>query len=88
MANIEQVRDRLFSLGEPDFQKFSAALIPGEKRMIGVRLPHLRRLAREIAASGQWEEYLHAAPQKYFEEIMLRGMIIGAARIPLEERLC
>ncbi len=54
MANIEQVRDRLFSLGEPDFQKFSAALIPGEKRMIGVRLPHLRRLAREIAASGQW----------------------------------
>lgn len=88
MANIEQVRDRLFSLGEPDFQKFSAALIPGEKRMIGVRLPHLRRLAREIAASGQWEEYLHAAPQQYFEEIMLRGMIIGAARIPLEERLC
>jgi len=87
MELVNQIRERLFALSEPEFQKFSAALIPGEERMLGVRLPALRVLAKEIARSDGWVDYLAAAPRDYFEEIMLRGMIIGAVRISPEERI-
>lgn len=87
MELVNQIRERLFALSEPEFQKFSAALIPGEERMLGVRLPALRALAKEIARSDGWADYLAAAPRDYFEEIMLRGMIIGAVRISPEERI-
>lgn len=87
MELTQQIRERLLALCEPDFQKFSAALIPGETRMLGVRLPLLRTLAKEISKSEDWRAYLSAAPRAYFEEIMLRGMIIGAVRIPADERL-
>lgn len=87
MNQVEEVRNRLCALCEPGFQKFSAALIPGEERMLGVRLPALRALAKELANSEDWKAYLAAAPREYFEEIMLRGMIIGAAKMPVEERL-
>lgn len=87
MELVNQIRERLFALSEPEFQKFSAALIPGEERMLGVRLPALRVLAKEIARSDGWVDYLAAAPRDYFEEIMLRGMIIGAVQISPEERI-
>ena len=87
MEFVRQIRERLFALSEPEFQKFSAALIPGEERMLGVRLPALRALAKEIARSDAWPDYLAAAPRDYFEEIMLRGMIIGAVQISPEERI-
>lgn len=87
MELVNQIRERLFALSEPEFQKFSAALIPGEERMLGVRLPALRALAKEIARSDGWADYLAATPRDYFEEIMLRGMIIGAVRISPEERI-
>ncbi|MDD2956692.1 MAG: DNA alkylation repair protein [Oscillospiraceae bacterium] len=85
---VEEVKTRLVALCEPGFQKFSATLIPGEERMLGVRLPALRALAKELAHGDGWQNYLSAAPRDYFEEIMLRGMIIGAAKMPIEERLC
>ena len=87
MELVNQIRERLFALSEPEFQKFSAALIPGEERMLGVRLPALRALAKEIARSDRWADYLAAAPRDYFEEIMLRGMIIGAIPVSPEERI-
>lgn len=44
-----QLRERIEALAEPEFQKFSASLIPGVNRLLGVRLPVLRNLAREVA---------------------------------------
>lgn len=41
-----KLREKIESLAEPEFQKFSAALIPGVSRLLGVRLPVLRNLAR------------------------------------------
>ena len=61
MEFVNQMRERLFALSEPKFQKFSAALIPGEERMLGVRLPALRALAKEIARSDSWADYLDYA---------------------------
>ena len=82
-----QLRERIEALAEPEFQKFSASLIPGVNRLLGVRLPVLRNLAREVAR-GNWRELLeNPAVDPYAEEVMLDGMLIALARMEPEERL-
>ncbi len=68
----------LVSLADPKYRKFAAGLLPGTQNILGVRLPQLRRLAKEFA-KGDWRSYLAAASDTTFEEIMLQGMVIGYA---------
>ncbi len=56
---------------------FQAALIPGCDNLIGVRIPALRKLAKRVGKNNSnWRQLLEE-PDIYFEETMLRGMIIG-----------
>lgn len=73
----EDIQKRLLAMSETDYQKFSASLIPGVENMLGIRLPELRKLAKELARTD-WE---NAVLQEdiYFEECMLRGMILNYA---------
>lgn len=82
------IRERLESLAEPDFQQFASKLIPNidAGRVLGVRLPKLRKLAKEIV-KGDWRGYLEAAEENSLEEIMLQGMVIGCAKAELWEIL-
>ena len=45
------IRIRLESLAEPDFRAFMAKLTPNvpKEKMLGVRIPKLRKLAKELA---------------------------------------
>jgi 3-methyladenine DNA glycosylase AlkD len=80
------IRERIFELAEEDYQKFSMALLPNIHNIIGVRLPALRNIAKEIA-KGDWRGYLETAESEYLEEIMLQGMVIGYAKTDIEEIL-
>lgn len=80
------LREQLFGLADPRYRDFSASLTPGAGKMIGVRLPQLRAIAREIAR-GEWRGWLAAADNEYFEERMLQGLVIGYARCPTDEKL-
>lgn len=82
-----KLRERIVSLAEPEFRKFSASLVPGASRLLGVRMPVLRELARE-EARRDWRELLDApAEEPYAEEVMLDGMLVGMAGMAPEERL-
>lgn len=67
-------------MSDADYRKFSASLIPasGRGEMLGVRLPLLRAYARELS-KGDWRRELSFSEDRYFEETMLRGMILGYA---------
>lgn len=81
-----ELRGRLRELAEPAYREFALRLIPGKVRMLGVRLPALRALAKQLARAGAWR--LPTEQGAYMEEIMLRGMLIGYARsASLAERL-
>ncbi|MGG3927143.1 DNA alkylation repair protein [Metabacillus fastidiosus] len=84
MKNI--IRKQIFELIDPDYQKFAAALIPNINNILGVRLPELRKIAKKIA-KDDWHTYLETAENKYFEEIMLQGMVIGYVKTNMEEIL-
>ncbi|EON71932.1 hypothetical protein H131_13348 [Lysinibacillus sphaericus OT4b.31] len=53
------VRDQLFALQDRGYQKFSSALIPtiDANTIIGVRIPLLRKLAKEIAKENHYNFY-------------------------------
>ncbi|WP_440111731.1 DNA alkylation repair protein [Paenibacillus sp. QZ-Y1] len=80
------IRTQLLSLAEPGYQKFSAALIPNITNVLGVRLPALRKIAKQLAV-GDWRTYLDTADDEYFEEVMLQAMVIGHVQADLDELL-
>ncbi len=82
----QTIRERIFDRAEEEYKKFQSGLIPGEDRILGVRLPYLRELAKEISKED-WREYLHNAQCEYYEEVMLQGLVIGYAKAPPEEIL-
>ncbi len=82
----QTIRQRIFDRAEEDYKKFQSGLIPGEDRMLGVRLPHLRELAKEIAKED-WRGYLKTAQSDYYEEILLQGLVIGYGKAEPEEIL-
>ena len=80
------LRAELVKLAEPDYQKFSAHLLPPDEHVLGVRLPVLRKIARSLAADKDWQDIFSEREEPYFEEVMLHGMVIGYLRCGLGDR--
>lgn len=72
---INDIRKRLEDLAEGDYQRFSASLLPNIDNVLGVRLPILRKIAKDISNSD-WQGFL-TSDAIYMEETMLQGMVIG-----------
>lgn len=81
-----QIRIELEKHADEKYRKFSAGLLPGVHSILGVRLPELRKMARQLARADWWEN-LHQLSDDTFEEIMLQGMMIGYVNCEPEERL-
>ena len=81
-----EIQNQLLAEADPEYREFSKRLNPGIKNVIGVRLPILRKIAAEIAM-GDFEKVLNSSNDFYYEELMLRGFIIGKAKMPMETRL-
>lgn len=86
MGLNEDIKKQLFEMKDSGYKKFSAALVPGCDNMLGIRLPLLKELAKELA-KGDWRTYLENAADDYFEEKMLQGFVLGFAKADIEEIL-
>ena len=76
---------RLEKEADKNYQKFSSSLLPNINNVLGVRLPILRKLAKEILKENNYKKFLNAKSFKYMEEYMLKGMLIGLLKEPVEE---
>lgn len=79
----QEIKNRLLAVAETKYKEFSESLIPGSRPILGVRIPALRNLAKEIA-KGDWETYLKNACDDTFEEVNLQGFVIGYAKTDIE----
>lgn len=82
---MEDIRKKLFKLQDKKYQEFHSKLCPNVNDIIGVRIPELRKIAKQIAKENP-QEYLQKAPKEYYEERMLQGLIIGYMKASLQER--
>ena len=73
---MDKIRKKLIELSDERYKKFSLSLLPETDNLLGVRLPILRKLAKEIIKCD-YEKFLNSK-EEFFEETMLKGMVIGA----------
>lgn len=71
------IRESLFSLKDEKYKNFHSNLCPGTNNIIGVRVPLVRNLLNELLNKYSFDELYNSIDTLYYEEIMLKGMLIG-----------
>ena len=67
----------LLNLQDVKYKDFHSSLVLNSKyEMIGIRVPIMRDVAKKISKSNI-EEFLEYAKNKYYEEVMIQGLIIS-----------
>lgn len=82
---INEVRKKLFGLQDLNYQKFHSNLCPGVSNIIGVRVPKIRLLVKELLKKD-YKYYLDNIKNKYYEETMIEGLIIATSKMGLNEK--
>lgn len=83
MNDTTKIRKELLALSDNKYKEFSKALIPGCDNLIGVRIPQLRIIAKELSKQDI-TSYLNSNDELYFEEIMLKGLVIGYLKTDID----
>ena len=78
----EIIRAQLFALRDEAYRTFHSALMPTvpPETVIGVRVPALRKLAKQIAGTAQAEVLFPALPHGCYEENKLHAFLIELIR--------
>lgn len=83
MADAKGFRTRLISLADEEYREFSARSIPCNRPFLGVRIPEIRKLVKEIPPED-FADFLNEPPVA-IEEVLARGFLI--ARLSYEKML-
>ena len=87
MTTTENIRKELQALVDAKYKEFHSSLLPEANNILGVRIPQLRIMAKEIIKKEDWRTFVESTDTNYYEETMLQGMIIGLVKMELEERM-
>ena len=77
---MNYIQQRLFTLQDPSYKAFQSKLMPtvNPDKIIGVRMPALRQLSKELAAEPQtMTEFVSDLPHRYYEKDNLHGLLIN-----------
>ena len=77
-----ELQNTLFSMQDLPYRAFSSKLMPtvDPKTVIGVRIPALRRLAKELSKTDYKTEFFNTLPHQYYEENNLHAFLICELR--------
>ena len=81
--NYDEFMKELFSLQDLKFKDFNSKIID-DNNMIGVRTPHLKRIAKVIAR-GDFNTFFKENRHEYFEEKLVHGLILGYLKLDFNE---
>jgi 3-methyladenine DNA glycosylase AlkD len=67
---------------DKQYAAFQAKLTPGVpmESFIGIRVPVLRKFAKEFTKEAECEEFLQQLPHEYYDENMLHGLLISEVK--------
>ena len=75
MDIYQDIRQVLIDNAETCYKNFLIKLIPNCSNILGVRIPFLRKIAKQIC-SNNWQSYIYHNPI-FLEETLLQAIIIG-----------
>lgn len=75
----EKIIEELLEQQDKEYRDFQRKLIPTvpTDRIIGVRTPVLRKMAKEMARQEDTKDFLDTLPHHYFEENQLHALILS-----------
>lgn len=73
---------QLFTLQDIGYRDFHSRLIPNidKAQIIGIRMPILRKFAKNFSKTEEAKRFLHELPHQYYEENNLHMMLITGIR--------
>ena len=76
---MKKITEKILELQDMEYREFTARLIPDidKKRIVGVRLPQLRTLAKEIVREGKGDAVLTELPHYYTDENNLHALVLA-----------
>lgn len=76
---MDLITKMLFDNQDLEYRDFNSKIIPNidKDKIIGVRMPVIRRIAKNIYNEEYIDEFLNDLPHKYQEENILHGVIIS-----------
>ena len=82
MRNGEQkmtdIQKSLMDMQDLGYRDFNSSLLPGvpKESVIGVRIPEIRKYARTLYKTGEWEKFITELPHTYYEENALHMILL------------
>lgn len=67
-----------------EYRNFQNSLMPKNKRILGINLPILSKIANEVL-KGNWRSFVELCSNTYYEETTVKGLIIGMCNVSLLE---
>ncbi|AGN26240.1 DNA alkylation repair protein [Candidatus Methanomassiliicoccus intestinalis] len=80
------VRKILEDLADEKFKDFSLKLIPTNSNILGVKIPQLRTITREMPEEDK-RPYIDHYNCEYLEELIIKGLLIGQLNGDIQEIL-
>ena len=76
---MEEIRKLLFAKQDIKYRDFQAPLFPNieKEKIIGVRTPELKKLAKELFGSELEKRFIDTLPHEYFDENQLHAFLIS-----------
>lgn len=74
------------TLADEKYKKFSDSLVPGAEFSLGIRVPNMRKMAKEIS-KGNYKEFLECKKGEYREEVMLEGLVMSLIKCDYPQML-
>lgn len=71
--------DYLKSIREEEYKKFNSKIITTNYEMLGIRLPVLRGIAKEIS-KGDYKSFLNISCSTYYEEVMIYLLVVASIK--------
>lgn len=83
--NLNEIKNKLQAGYDEDNAAFFLRVSPDAKNVTGVRVPYLRKLAKEIIKDDV-KNFLDNYSVETHEEFLLKGIVIGISKLSLEEK--
>ncbi len=83
ILDYEELKTKLAKLADDEYREFVMKICPSERPFLGVRVPQIREIARQVPAL-EISEFLKVQPVGY-EEVLARGFLIS--RLPFDEMM-
>ena len=76
---MKEVQEQLFALQDLKYRDFHSKLMPNisKENVIGIRVPVLRKFAKNFAKDPQLQDFLQELPHQYYEENNLHMILVA-----------